>query len=306
MIYTVTLNPSVDYLMEMDQLLEGSLNRSRTENYFPGGKGINVSRILRRLDTESTALGFTGGFTGEFIKEYLNDEGIMTKFVNVNGTSRINVKVLTDTETELNANGPLIKSENTEELLSMISQMTSTDILVLAGSVPSSMPDDFYRQMAQIASEKEVKLVIDAEKKLLQPVLEYHPFLLKPNHHELGDFYGVKIETIENAVHYGKKLLSEGVSYLIVSMAEKGALLFHEDRVFYAKSPEGTLISSVGAGDSMVAGFLSAVSKNIPSEEAFRWGAAAGTATAFSMGLADEQDIKSLLDQIEIKELIEE
>ncbi|OIU72793.1 1-phosphofructokinase [Rossellomorea aquimaris] len=300
MIYTLTLNPSVDYIMELDHFTQGGLNRSVKENALPGGKGINVSRVLHVLDVKSTALGFAGGFTGEFIKRFLQDEQIESEFVEVDEVSRINVKVKADEETEINGNGPSITKEQLDILLNQISALSEKDTLVLAGSIPASVPESFYQEAASLCEKRGTRIIIDAEKKLIEPVLSLKPFLIKPNHHELGEIFGVEIKSIEDAVHYGKKLKGKGPVNVIVSMAEKGALLLTGEDVYQASAPVGELKSSVGAGDSTVAGFLAGLSKGYSIEDSFRLGTAAGSATAFSIGLCDEVKVNDLFKQIEI------
>lgn len=300
MIYTLTLNPSVDYIMELDQFTKGGLNRSAKENALPGGKGINVSRVLHVLDVKSTALGFAGGFTGEFIKQFLKDEQIEAEFVEVDEISRINVKVKAEDETEINGNGPSITKEQLNRLLSRISTLSKDDTLVLAGSIPASVPESFYQEAATLCGKREARIVIDAEKKLIAPVLSLKPFLIKPNHHELGEMFGVEINSVEDAVFYGKKLKEKGPENVIVSMAEKGALLLSGKDVYQASVPDGELKSSVGAGDSTVAGFLAGLSKGYSMEDSFRLGTAAGSATAFSIGLCDANKVNDLYKQIEI------
>jgi 1-phosphofructokinase len=301
MIYTLTLNPSVDYIMELDQFTKGGLNRSAKENALPGGKGINVSRVLHVLGVKSTALGFAGGFTGEYIKQFLREENIDTDFVEVEEMSRINVKVKCDDETEINGNGPSINKGQLHQLLSQISNLSKDDTLVLAGSIPASVPKSFYQEAAALCEERGARIVIDAEKNLIEPVLSLKPFLIKPNHHELGEMFGVVIESVDEAIHYGRKLKEEGAENVIVSMAEKGALLLTGEDVHYASVPKGELKSSVGAGDSTVAGFLAGLSNGLSLEDSFRLGTAAGSATAFSIGLCKAEKVNELYKQIEIK-----
>ncbi|BCB05393.1 1-phosphofructokinase [Bacillus sp. KH172YL63] len=303
MIYTITLNPSVDYIMELEQFQKGELNRSKAESAFPGGKGINVSRVLHELDVESVALGFAGGYTGEYIKQFLAQEGIRSDFVRVEEASRINVKVKADDETEINGSGPAIHSEHIEMLLEQVSLLGKDDMVVLAGSIPSSVPDTFYEQIASRCQKQGTKVIIDAEKSLIQPVLPLRPFLIKPNHHELGEMFDVEIATIEDAIHYGKKLKETGVQHVMVSLAEKGALLLTDDAVLFSSVPKGELKSSVGAGDSTVAGFLAGLSRGWDIEDAFRLGTSAGSATAYSIGLCSSEKIESLYKEIEIKKI---
>ncbi|MBW3111241.1 1-phosphofructokinase [Bacillus sp. MCCB 382] len=303
MIYTLTLNPSVDYIMELDSFQKGGLNRSSMESAFPGGKGINVSRVLNVLNVSSVALGFAGGFTGEYIKQFLSKDDIRTDFVEIEEASRINVKVKADDETEINGRGPAISKEHIGQLLEQISSLTSDDMIVLAGSIPGSVPKTFYQEIAAQCQKQGTKVVIDAEKNLIQPVLNLKPFLIKPNHHELGEMFDTEIGTIEEAVHYGKKLKGYGVENVMVSMAEKGALLLTGDEVYYSSVPKGELKSSVGAGDSTIAGFLAGLSRGWNVEKSFRLGTSAGSATAYSIGLCSEDKVESLFEEIQITKL---
>lgn len=303
MIYTVTLNPSIDYFIELDEFKVGELNRIKTDRKSPGGKGINVSTVLQNVGVESVALGFVGGFTGKFLIDTLTEKKIKTDFIKVEGDTRINVKLHSDVETEINGAGPQITSTELEQLLDKINQLQKGDVVVLAGSIPSSLPATLYQQIAENLKDKEVRVVVDATRDLLVEVLPYKPFLIKPNHHELGEIFGVEIKDEEDAIPYGKKLIEMGAQHVIVSMAEKGSLLFVEDNVFFANIPEGKLLNSVGAGDSVVAGFIASYSKNQDVTEAFRYGATAGSATAYSEGLATEEKINELISQVHVKEL---
>lgn len=303
MIYTVTLNPSIDYFIELDEFKVGELNRIKTDRKSPGGKGINVSTVLQNVGVESVALGFVGGFTGKFLIDTLTEKNIKTDFIKVEGDTRINVKLHSDVETEINGAGPQITSTELEQLLDKINQLQKGDVVVLAGSIPSSLPATLYQQIAENLKDKEVRVVVDATRDLLVEVLPYKPFLIKPNHHELGEIFGVEIKDEEDAIPYGKKLIEMGAQHVIVSMAEKGSLLFVEDNVFFANIPEGKLMNSVGAGDSVVAGFIASYSKNQDVTEAFRYGATAGSATAYSEGLATEEKINELISQVHVKEL---
>ncbi|WP_453996081.1 1-phosphofructokinase [Bacillus nitroreducens] len=303
MIYTVTLNPSIDYFIELDEFKVGELNRIKTDRKSPGGKGINVSTVLQNVGVESVALGFVGGFTGKFLIDTLTEKNIKTDFIKVEGDTRINVKLHSDVETEINGAGPQITSTELEQLLDKINQLQKGDVVVLAGSIPSSLPATLYQQIAENLKDKEVRVVVDATRDLLVEVLPYKPFLIKPNHHELGEIFGVEIKDEEDAIPYGKKLIEMGAQHVIVSMAEKGSLLFVKDTVFFANIPEGKLLNSVGAGDSVVAGFIASYSKNQDVTEAFRYGATAGSATAYSEGLATEEKINELISQVHVKEL---
>jgi 1-phosphofructokinase len=303
MIYTLTLNPSIDYIVETPTIQLGELNRLVKETKFPGGKGINVSRVLNRLGTLNSALGFVGGFTGRYLEEYLQNEGIETNFIEVSGDTRINVKLKTNVETELNANGPNISEENIESLLNQIQALQPTDILVLAGSIPSTMPGSIYQRIVSICLENKVEFIVDAEERLLKTVLPFQPLLIKPNHHELGAFFGVDILDMNSAVYYGKKILDLGAKNIIVSLAGEGAVFISSQGVLKAEVPQGEVKSSVGAGDSMVAGFLAIYQKTGSFQEAFRYSVAAGSATAFSIGLCTREKIVELVNQINIESI---
>jgi 1-phosphofructokinase len=298
MIYTVTLNPSLDYIVEVDQVTLGELNRTKNETKFPGGKGINVSQVLKRLDVDSHALGFLGGFTGSYIEGFLTTQGIHTDFVRVDADTRINVKLKSDKETEINAKGPAITIENFEALKAKIRELTSEDILVLAGSIPSTMPESTYEELVKLCNENGTKFVVDAEGELLKKVLHLNPFLIKPNHHELGDLFNTVINSCEEVIPYGRELIKQGAQNVIVSLADKGAVLINKDLALIATSPKGDVKSSVGAGDSMVAGFIATYEKTKSIEEAFRFSVAAGSATAFSIGLCTREKMENLLPQV--------
>jgi 1-phosphofructokinase len=303
MIYTVTLNPSLDYIVELDQVMLGELNRTKKESTFPGGKGINVSQVLKRLDVDSKALGFVGGFTGDYIERLLTSLKIDTDFVRVNEDTRINVKLKSEQETELNAKGPKITKEDFEALKQKIRELTSEDTLVLAGSIPSSMPESTYEELVKICSENETKFVVDAEGELLKKVIPFKPFLIKPNHHELGELFNTTITSCDEVIPYGRELVNKGAQNVIVSLADKGAVFINKDTVFIAAGLKGEVKSSVGAGDSMVAGFIAAFEKTKCMEEAFRLSIAAGSATAFSLGLCTREKVETLLAQVKLEKM---
>ncbi|WP_078412913.1 1-phosphofructokinase [Priestia abyssalis] len=303
MIYTMTLNPSIDYIVELDSFELGGLNKIGKEAKFPGGKGINVSQVLHRLGTSSKALGFVGGFTGKYISDSLKEKGISADFVPVQGDTRINIKLKTGQETEINGQGPAISTEELSRLMQMVEKLTSEDLLVLAGSIPKSVPASIYETMAKIAEKREVKVVVDATGEVLMNVLPHRPFLIKPNHHELGELFGVTIETVEEAVPYGKRLVEMGAQHVIVSLAGEGALLFSKETSLYANVPKGTVKNSVGAGDSVVGGFLSSYVKTGDVKESFKYGVASGSATAFSLELCTKEQVEELLPQIELAEV---
>jgi len=301
MIYTLTLNPSVDYIIELDEVQLGELNRIGNPRKFAGGKGINVSRVLNRMGVSSEALGFIGGFTGDYIVDQLKKENISANFVQVDEDTRINVKVKADTETELNANGPVISEEKFAELKEKISELTSEDLLVLAGSIPSTLPKTTYEELVEICHKNNVSFVVDAEGELLNKVLPYNPFLIKPNHHELGELFDTTITSVEEVIPYAKKLLERGAQNVIVSLAGDGAVLVNEHETIISTVPKGELKSSVGAGDSMVAGFLAKYQETQDIRAAFRYSVASGSATAFSIGLCTKEKVESLLPQVVIQ-----
>jgi 1-phosphofructokinase len=303
MIYTLTLNPSVDYIVELQEVHLGELNRTVKETKFPGGKGINVSRVLQRSNVKSRALGFVGGFTGKYIEEYLQNEEIETDFIYVSEDTRINIKLKSQQETEINANGPGISELHISDLIEKIRHLKKDDILVIAGSIPSTMPSDIYEKLVSICYQNRVEFIVDAEEKLLRTVLPYKPFLIKPNHHELGDFFQTTISDVKEAAVYGRKLLELGAKNVIVSLADKGAVFINKELTLVATVPSGDVKSSVGAGDSMVAGFLANYQHTKNPHDAFRYSVASGSATAFSIGLCTKEEIQEIVKQIEITTL---
>jgi len=303
MIYTLTLNPSVDYIVQLECFQLGELNRTTRETKFPGGKGINVSRVLSQLGVTSKALGFNGGFTGKYIEDYLQNEKIDTDFIKVREDTRINIKLKTSQETEINANGPMITEENFNMLKEKVSGLTKNDLLVLAGSIPSTLPTTTYEELVQICKENEVEFVVDAEGELLKKVLPYHPFLIKPNHHELGELFQTTISSCEEVIPYGKKLIEMGAKNVIVSLAGAGAVFINKEISLVAEVPTGIVKNSVGAGDSMVAGFLAEYQNTRNVNNAFPYSVGAGSATAFSLGLCTKDLIEELLVQVKIREM---
>ena len=296
MVYTVTFNPAIDYVVHIGEMKPGFTNRSEREEMYFGGKGINVSVVLRELGISSVALGFTAGYTGEAIEKGLADMGIDTDFVPLaDGNSRINVKIKSAEETELNSQGPHIDSKSIEMLFNKLDKLSEGDTLILAGSVPSSLSSDIYEQILAKLSEKKIKVVVDATKDLLLNVLKYRPFLVKPNNHELGEMFGTELKTDADIEKYARKLQDMGAVNVLVSMAGDGALLIDEQgKMHRCGVCRGTMKNSVGAGDSMVAGFV-AGSLNGDYEYALKLGTAAGGATAFSDGLAKKETIEELL-----------
>ena len=303
MIYTVTLNPSIDYVIKMDHLNTGHVNRVNSENVYPGGKGINVSRILKTLGKDNVATGFISGFTGDFIEKSLHDLKVSSDFIKLeNGFTRINVKVKSDEETEINGQGPHISDEKLQELFDKLARLNKGDILVLAGSIPSTLDESLYEKIMVKVKEIGIKVVVDATKNLLLNVLKFNPFLIKPNNHELEEIFGVKLYNMDDIATYAKKLQDMGARNVLVSMGKDGALLLTEDEDIYVSSaPKGNVINSVGAGDSMVAGFICGYVNTNSYEEALKLGAASGSATAFSSDLAERELIYKLLKEIKVE-----
>lgn len=299
MIYTVTFNPAIDYIVHTGTMQVGQVNRSQGEELYFGGKGINVSFVLHELGLPSKALGFVAGFTGAAIEAGIQEQGIATDFVHLDsGFSRINVKIKSGEETELNGQGPNISEAAVAELFEKLNQLQDGDILILAGSIPNTMPADSYEKILAHLSDKKIKVVVDATKDLLLKVLPYHPFLIKPNNHELGELFGVTLHSIEEIATYAKKLQEMGAQNVLISMAGDGALLIDETgKQHVCGVCKGTVKNSVGAGDSMVAGFV-AGSMQGDYEAALKLGTAAGGATAFSEGLAQRAEIERLLQQL--------
>ena len=306
MIYTVTLNPSIDYVVNMEQLVEGMVNRVSTEHFYAGGKGINVSQILNQHGISNRALGFISGFTGNSIEGSLKEKGIDTDFIRLSeGYSRINMKIKTTTdETEINGMGPHIPKTEIDKLYRQLDLLTADDTLVLAGSIPATLPDDFYEKMMEHVQDRGVKVVVDATKNLLLNVLTYRPFLIKPNHHEIAEMFGVTISTTEDLLQYGNRLKDMGARNVLISMGGDGAILLAENgEVYRSNVPKGVVKNSVGAGDSMVAGFIAGYEKTQCYEQALRLGAASGSATAFSSDVATAEEILALVKEIVVQKL---
>lgn len=300
MIYTVTFNPSLDYIVSVENFRLGLTNRTDSELILPGGKGINVSTILKNLGVDSTALGFVAGFTGDEIAAEVEKMGIRAEFISVpNGISRINVKLKSIDGTEINGMGPEIGADRIVELMKKLDVLKEGDVLILAGSIPASMPDDMYARIMEALQERGVMFVVDATKDLLLNVLKYRPFLVKPNNHELGELFGVELKKREEVVPYGKKLQEMGAQNVLISMAGEGAVLVAADgTVCAAPAPKGKLINAVGAGDSMVAGFTAGWLEKKDYRHAFYMGVAAGSASAFSERLATKEQIMDLYSKI--------
>ena len=301
MIYTVTFNPSIDYIMRLENFTSGEINRVNYEQILPGGKGINVSIVLKNLGHASTALGFLAGFTGVAMQQMLHAFGVTDDFVRLDeGFSRINVKIKAESETEINGQGPVITEAAQRTLFEKLDRLQSGDTLVLAGSIPNTLPDDIYERIMEHLDGRGIRIVVDATKNLLRRVLKYRPFLIKPNNHELGEMFGVELKTDDDIILHAKKLQEEGATNVLISMAGDGAILLTAEGVFYrSAAPKGTLVNSVGAGDSMVAGFLAGFMESDGSyERAFYMGVATGSASAFSENLATREEALALLKTI--------
>lgn len=303
MIYTVTLNPSIDFIVRLDHLELGSVNRMTSDDKFAGGKGINVSRILQRLDVDNTATGFIGGFTGRFVENGLIAEGIKTNFVQVSEDTRINVKIKAGEETEINGAGPKISDEKLEELKAILAGLSSEDTVVFAGSAPSSLGNQVYNTLIPIAKKAGAEVVCDFEGQTLLDSLNYQPLLVKPNNHELADIFDVELNGLEDIEKYAREILAKGAKNVIISMAGDGALLVTPEAAYFAKPIKGTVKNSVGAGDSMVAGFTGEYVKSGDPIEALKWGVACGTATTFSNDLATAELIKETYQEVEVEKL---
>ena len=297
MIYTVTFNPALDYIAKVDHLTLGMVNRTVQEDIYYGGKGINVSIVLNNLGLQSTALGFIAGFTGREISDGVAAMGVASDFIELReGISRINVKIKSQEESEINGQGPMIHDDELEMLYKKLDGIQDGDILVLAGSIPNTLPEDIYEKIMARLQEKDIKIVVDATKDLLLNVLKYHPFMIKPNNHELGEMFGVVLKTNDEIIHYAKELQKRGARNVLISMAGDGAILVDENgQTFISAPPKGTVKNSVGAGDSMVAGFIAGYLKSENYEDALKMGLATGSASAFSEGLATKEEVYQLL-----------
>lgn len=300
MIYTVTFNPALDYILELDKLEIGKIQKSKTELILPGGKGINVSTVLTNLEIDNIALGYKAGFVGAELERLLRNMKVKTDFIDLEeGNSRINVKISGEEETAINTNGPQISENKILELLEKLKTLNENDYLVLSGSIPSSIKDDIYEKICSIVKKQNVKIVVDATKNLLVQALKYNPFLIKPNNEELGEIFGVEIHTKEDAYVYGKKLKEMGAQNVLVSMGKIGAALIDEaGQEYFIKSPEGKRVNTVGSGDSMVAGFIAGFLKYNNYNDALKMGVSAGSASALSKYLATKEEVYNLFNNI--------
>lgn len=300
MIYTVTFNPAIDYVVELVSFNIGEVNRTTREYMNLGGKGVNVSRVLTNLEIPNTSLGFIAGFTGEALRTGLAEMGVKTDFIKLKeGNTRINVNIKGISETDINARGPEISDEAIEELFEKLNILKEGDILVLAGSIPASLPSDMYERVMSKLYGKGIKFVVDATKDLLLKSLKYEPFLIKPNNHELGEIFGIQLKNDDEIIYYARELKKKGAKNVLVSMAGDGAVLVDENNIAHKiGTPKGKVVNSVGAGDSMVAGFLAGYLEKGDYQYALRMGTASGSASAFSEGLATKQEVMDLLTKI--------
>ncbi|MGV3028360.1 1-phosphofructokinase [Streptococcus hyovaginalis] len=301
MIYTVTLNPSIDYIVRLETVSVGHVNRMASDDKYAGGKGINVSRVLKRLAIDNTATGFIGGFTGHFITDQLEHEGITTAFVPVSQDTRINVKIKADQETEINGQGPVISAQELANLKDQLAHLTSDDVVVFAGSAPSNLGNQVYKELLPIAKEAGAAIVCDFEGQTLLDSLAYKPLLVKPNNHELEAIFEVTLTSLDDIETYARKILEMGAQNVLISMAGDGALLVTQEAAYFAKPIKGQVKNSVGAGDSMVAGFTGELVKSGDPLEALKWGVACGTATTFSDDLASIDFIKETYQKVEVE-----
>ncbi|KRK46357.1 1-phosphofructokinase [Dellaglioa algida] len=303
MIYTVTINPSIDYIVQLNKLTLGEVNRMDYDTKLPGGKGINVSRILNELNQPNKALGFIGGFTGEFIDSALKANHIDTQFTQIKADSRINIKIKSEQETEINGRGPQISSEELEQFNNQFNLLTSADTVILAGSLVPSLSQDFYYELIKVIRSKGAQFVIDTTGEALLKTIVEKPLVVKPNHHELAELFDATLDNISDIVKYGQKLLVLGAQHVLISMAGDGGLLITKNAVYQSNAPKGTVINSVGAGDSMIAGFTGIFANTGDPVESFKYGLACGSATAFSEDLATIEKINEILPQIKIKKI---
>ena len=301
MIYTLTLNPSIDYVLRIDEFLDGETLRSNTEEKYPGGKGIMVSKLLKNLGENSINIGFLGGFTGDFIRKKLNELGIEEDFTRIEDDSRINVKLKYETETEINAQGPKIKEEEIEEFLNYLDQLQEDDFVIISGSIPKSLGDDFYRVIVNLLEMNNVRFALDTSGKKLYKLSSYKPFLVKPNKDELSEIFEDKIDSDEKIVKYARKLIDQGAENVIVSLGKDGSIFVDNSVAYKAKPIEGKLINSVGSGDSMVAGYIYGYMKGLSKLDSYKLAASCGSATAFSPDIAEKELIDDIFKKVEIE-----
>ena len=302
MIYTLTLNPSIDYVLRIERFDDGQTIRSKSEEKYPGGKGIMVSKLLKNLGAKSINIGFLGGFTGEFIKNKLENLGIDQEFTKISDDSRINVKLKYDTETEINAKGPQIKEEEIEEFLNYLDNLNEDDFVVISGSIPKSLGDDFYRVIVNLLEMNNVRFALDTSGKKLFNLSAYRPFLVKPNKDELGEIFEDSIDSDEKIIKYARKLIDQGAENVIVSLGKDGSIFVDNNMAYKAKPIEGKLINSVGSGDSMVAGYIYGYMRGLSKIDSYKLAIACGSATAFSPDIAEKNLIYQILEKVEVEE----
>ena len=304
MVYTLTLNPAVDYYIDMNNFEEGELNKVNNAYTLAGGKGINVSKVLKNFNVDSIALGFCGGFTGDYIKKHLKEYGIKENFIYLEEDTRINIKLKTEkTESEIAGKSPNVPKEKSDELLTFINKnIKENDILVLSGSVPNSVSSSIYKEIIN-KSCKNIKIILDARDEAFKIAVKEKVFLTKPNKKELGEYFNKTIETTEDIIKYAKELIKEGSENVIVSLGKEGSVLVKKDEVYIGNAPEGKLISSVGSGDSMVAGIVYGLSKNLSLSDAYKYAIASGSSTACSEGLTTFENMNNFLEKVEIKKI---
>ena len=302
MIYTLTLNPSIDYVLRIDEFLDGETLRSNSQEKYPGGKGIMVSKLLKNLGENSINIGFLGGFTGDFIRKKLNDLGIAEDFTRIEDDSRINVKLKYETETEINAQGPQITEEEIEEFLNYLDQLQEDDFVIISGSIPKSLGDDFYRVIVNLLEMNNVRFALDTSGKKLFKLSSYKPFLVKPNKKELEEIFEDKIDSDKKIVKYARKLIDQGAENVIVSLGKDGSMFIDSNIVYKARPIEGKLINSVGSGDSMVAGYIFGYMKGFSKLDSYKLAIACGSATAFSPDIAEKELIDDIFKKVEVEE----
>ena len=302
MIYTLTLNPSIDYVLRIDEFLDGETLRSNSEEKYPGGKGIMVSKLLKNLGEKSINIGFLGGFTGDFIRKKLNDLKIAEDFTRIEDDSRINVKLKYETETEINAQGPQITEEEIEEFLNYLDQLQEDDFVIISGSIPKSLGDDFYRVIVNLLEMNNVRFALDTSGKKLFNLSSYKPFLVKPNKDELSEIFEDKIDSDEKIVKYARKLIDQGAENVIVSLGKDGSIFVDNSVAYKAKPIEGKLINSVGSGDSMVAGYIYGYMKGFSKLDSYKLAVSCGSATAFSPDIAEKELIDQIFKKVELEE----
>lgn len=303
MIYTVTVNPALDYVMLLDKVNAGKVNRTNNYSFLAGGKGINVSQILNQLDIDNTAWGFVGGFTGKELVQQLNQKRIVSDFVKISDVTRVNVKLHAEKETEINAAGPQITDQEIAAFKNRLSDLKHGDIVVMSGSLTPSLPEDFYQQLLPTIKEAGAEFVVDTTGQALLDTLEYKPLVIKPNHHELADLFNTTFDSSDVMLEYAQQLLNKGAQNVMVSMAGDGGYLLTKDHVYHAKGAIGNAVNSVGAGDSMIAGFVGTYFKTNDAAESFKIGMACGAATAFTKDIAVKSQIVAVLPQIKVEQI---